>query len=77
MQIKEAKDYFELGVITGFTITPRPMGKGYYLGIQGKEGKHWVLETKLGEVKVFASLDTLVGQVRDITGNIRWLSIAV
>lgn len=77
MQIGQAKEYFDLGVITGFTVTPRPMGKGYYLGIEGKEGKRWVLETKVGEVKVFASLDTLVGQVKLITGDIKYLTIRI
>lgn len=69
MQIGQAKDYFELGVVTGFFASREPMGKGWIMGIWGKEGKHWVLETKLGKVKAFSSLDTLVGQVQEITGK--------
>jgi hypothetical protein len=69
MQIGQAKQFFEVGVVTGFFASREPMGKGWIMGIWGKEGKHWLLETKLGKVKAFSSLDTLVGQIQEITGT--------
>lgn len=76
MQIKQAKEYFELGVITGFEVTRLAMGGDTWnLIIQGKEGRTWMLETQMGETKKFASLDTLIGQVEDITGRVQGLKI--
>lgn len=74
MQISQAKEYFELGVVTKIVVSPVPMGKGWLLTFEGREGKRWVLETKLGKPKVFASLDTLVGQVEQVTGTVRALT---
>lgn len=76
MQISQAKEYFELGVVTSVVASPYPMGKGWLLTFEGKEGKRWILETKLGKPKVFASMDTLVGQVEQITGRVRYMSLA-
>ncbi len=76
MQLKQAKEYFELGVITGFEVVRLAMGGGTWtLIIQGKEGRTWMLETQLGKTKQFASLDTLVGQVEEITGRVQGLNI--
>lgn len=76
MQLKQAKEYFELGVITGFEVVRLAMGgDAWTLIIQGKEGRTWMLETQLGKTKQFASLDTLVGQVQEITGRVQGLNI--
>lgn len=69
MQISQAKELFEHGVITSVFVSHVPMGKGWMMGFRLKEGKHRLLETKLGKVKEFSSLDTLVGQVAEITGR--------
>lgn len=78
MQIKQAKEYFELGIITGFEVVRLAMGGDTWtLLINGKEGRSWMLETQLGETKKFASLDTLVRQIEDITGRVQSLTIRV
>lgn len=69
MQIGQAKEYFQLGVIVDFVAVRNPMGKGWLLGITGKEFRNWTLETKLGQPRVFSSLDTLAGIVDDIAGE--------
>lgn len=68
MQIGQLKEYFGLGVIQGFSAQREPMGNGWVLLVRGTEGRSWHLETKLGKVKVFASLDTLIGQVDQVAG---------
>lgn len=68
MQIGQLKEYFALGVIHGFAAQREPMGNGWVLLVKGTEGRSWHLETKLGKVKVFAKLDTLIGQIDEIAG---------
>ena len=60
MKIKQLREYFELGVLTGFSIILDPLGegKGWLLVVEGQEGRSWTLETALGEPKSFSSLDT-------------------
>lgn len=78
MNIKKAKEYFELGVLTGFDAVRDPLKPGnWMLVISGKEGRSWTLHTALGKgkEKTFASLDTLVGEIEEITGRVSSLSI--
>lgn len=77
MKIKQAKEYYDLGVLTGFAAVRDPMTTGWMVVIEGKAGKSWTLETALGAVKSFASLDTLVGEVESITGRVSTLHIGV
>ena len=77
MKIKQAKEYFDLGVLTGFAAVRDPMTTGWLLAIEGKEGRSWTLKTALGSVKSFASLDTLVGEIEGITGRVSTLHIGV
>lgn len=73
MQIGQLKEYFNLGVVNGFSAQREPMGGGWILLVRGTENRSWNLETKLGKVKIFASLDTLVGQVEQIAGQVHEL----
>lgn len=76
MQIQQAKEYFELGVVTGFCAVRDPLVSGnWMLVVAGKEGNSWTLQTALGKVKSFASLDTLVKQVEGISGRVTSLDI--
>lgn len=69
MELKEARQAFSLGGIKSFVAIRSVMGKGYELSIIGNQvGQLWNLKTAQGEVRVFASLDTLVGVVESITG---------
>ena len=71
MKLKAAKDYYEMGVLTGFDAVRDPMVPGaWLLAISGKEGHSWTLRTALGKDKSFSSLDTLIGQVEEITGRV-------
>ena len=71
MKLKQAKEYFHLGVLTGFDAVRDPLSGGsWMLVVSGKEGRTWTLQTALGEDKSFSSLDTLIGQVEDITGRV-------
>ena len=75
MKIKQAKEYYKLGVLTGFRAM-RDINNGcWLLCITGKEDRGWTLETALGKPKSFASLDTLIGEVADITGHVSGLEI--
>lgn len=69
MELKQAKEYFELGIITGFSAIRAPMSSGWNLLIKGKEGREWLLETQLRKTKDFSSVDTLIRQVEVISGT--------
>lgn len=78
MKIKQAKEYFEDGMITGFDAVRDPMVPGgWLLSITGKNGRCWMLETALGEPRSFAKIDTLIGQVEDISGRVSSLHVSV
>lgn len=78
MKIKEAKEYFTLGVLTGFDAVRDPVAlNSWNLQISGKEGRLWVLETAKGTDKSFASLDTLIGEVESITGRVTSVRIGI
>lgn len=75
MQIAQAKDYFDNGVITSFNVVADPMsGAGWLLEMKGPRGV-WTLHTKQGAPRVFASLDTLVGIVQKIAGRVSSLTV--
>lgn len=68
MQAKILKEFFDLGVVSAVTVTPEPMSKGWILSFRVK-GQDTPLETARGGVRVFSSLDTLMGTVEQITGR--------
>ncbi|WP_121169295.1 hypothetical protein [Nitrosovibrio sp. Nv6] len=76
MNIKQAKEYYELGVLTEFSALRDPLTpRGWLLVVSGKDERSWTLKTALGKDKVFASLDTLIGEVEDISGRVSSLTI--
>ena len=75
MKIKQAKEYYELGVLTGFHAVKDTEPGRWLLCIEGKEGRSWTLETALGKSKSFASVDTLVDEVAGIAGRVSSLKI--
>jgi uncharacterized protein YecA (UPF0149 family) len=78
MKIKQAKEYFEDGVITGFDAVRDPLKPGaWILSISGKNGKNWTFQTALGETRSFAKLDTLVGEIESITGCVSSLRVSI
>lgn len=68
MQAKILKEFFDLGVVSAVKVTPEPMSKGWILSFTVK-GQDTPLETARGGLRVFSSLDTLVGAVEQITGR--------
>lgn len=78
MKIKQAKEYFEDGVITGFDAVRDPLKPGgWLLAISGHNGKSWTLQTALGEARSFAKLDTLIGEIESITGRVSSLHVSI
>lgn len=78
MKIKQAKEYFDDGMITGFDAVRDPlMTGGWLLSISGKNGKCWTLQTALGDERSFAKIDTLISQVEAITGRVSSLHISI
>ncbi len=70
MKIAQAKEYFDLGVITRFYAVRDLNPSAWLLCIEGREGRSWTLQTSKGESKVFSSLDTLAGEISKITGRV-------
>lgn len=69
MQLKEAKKAVELGAVGAFRAVKGVNG-GWSLVILGKTlGQQWPLETVQGQMRVFSSLDTLVGVAESIGGR--------
>lgn len=77
MNIKEAKAFFDHGVICQFRADPEPMGKGWVLVFIKKSGGDETFETALGRVRVFSSLDTLASQVEQITGRVSGCNFSI
>lgn len=78
MKLKQAKEYYEDGMITGFDAVRDPMvSGGWLLAISGKNGKSWTFQTALGEPRSFSKLDTLVGQIETITGRVSSLHVSI
>lgn len=78
MILKQAKEYFELGVVTGFHAVRDPLVQGQWLlVIEGKEGRSWTLQTATKTAKSYASLDTLMGEVENIAGRVSSFAISV
>lgn len=75
MNIKKAKEYYELGVVTSMHAVRDIEPGRWLLVIEGKEGRSWTLETALGKPKSFASLDTLVGEIEGIAGRFSGFSV--
>lgn len=71
MNVKQAKEYFELGIITYakiFYVSACHLPAGWCVGFYNENNKehYWDLTTSKGDQRVFASLDTLVGVLMDL-----------
>ena len=76
MKLQQAKDFYELGVITSINALEAPYPLGWKLSFLIKDGRRMMLETALGREKTFASFDTLIGEVQEITGkNVKSLQL--
>lgn len=75
MQISQAKDYFDAGVIKSLDAVRDPINPGNWLLILSGPNGQWTLQTKLGQPRSFASVDTLVGVVEKVTGTVASLRV--
>ena len=76
MKIKQAKEYYELDVLTDFDAIRDPLNEGnWLLVIGGKNGRSWTAQTSLGETKSYARLDTLVSDIEAISGRVSCLNV--
>ncbi len=78
MKLKEAKEHFDLGVITGFHAVRDPLESAQWLlVIEGQEERNWTLQTEANQAKSYASLETLIGEIESIAGRVSSFSIPV
>ena len=76
MKIKQAKEYYEMDVLTDFDAIRDPLHEGnWLLVIGGKNGRSWTAQTSLGEAKSYARLDTLVSDIEAISGRVACLNV--
>lgn len=76
MKIKQAKEYYELGVLTSFDVIKDALNPGcWLLVIGGKEDRSWTAHTSLGEVKSYARLETVITDIETISGVVSNLHI--
>ena len=73
--MQQAREYLDLGVMQGAVLLREPMGKGWYLSMDGTSGNVWTLATARGELRVFSSLDSAVNALRDIGWKVTALEV--
>lgn len=70
MKLAKAKEYYELDLLKSFSaLRVDDTPAGWQLVIEGSKGQSWTLKTALGQVKIFASLDSLSTEVQRIFGD--------
>ena len=78
MQVKQATEYFDLGVIERIYAMRDPLDRTkWILGFELHTGAAVELRTARGDVKTFSSLDTLAGEVETITGRLDGMTFKV
>jgi hypothetical protein len=78
MKIKQAKEYYELDVLTGFSAIKDPQHEGHWLlVIGGKNERSWTAQTSLGETKSYARLETLISDIETISGRVSELRVSL
>mgnify|MGYP003375598741 CR=1 FL=1 len=71
MDIKQAKEYFHLGVISKIHVLPDALdSSAWTICLEGTNDQYWILNTALGKIKSYKSLDTAADEIRSITGRI-------
>lgn len=78
MDIKTAKEYYHLGVIAKiYAVVDALNPYAWCVVIEGTGGQSWDLKTALGKTKSYKSLDTLVEEIRSITGRISSITMVI
>lgn len=68
LQPSDAKVMFDSGYLTGFVAVQGVMGNGWYLRLQGRNAKDFIVCTfrERDRPRVFKTLDTLIEQAENI-----------
>lgn len=75
--IKQAREYYELGVIVRFHVVRDPLQQGGWLVVvEGKAGS-WTLHTARDELRVFKTLDAAVRAVEETGMRVSSLAVGV
>jgi hypothetical protein len=77
MDLKKAKDYYELDALTGFDIVKDPTTPGWLLVAIGQEDRFWTMETALKKTKIYSSIDSAMTEIERITGRISSLHVSI
>jgi hypothetical protein len=82
MDLKTAREYYDLGVLTGFDIVRAPMSASLWLlQINGKDGRAWLLKVSnpanRGVDKVYTTLDSALAEIERITGRATSLHVSI
>lgn len=64
--IQQAREYYELGVISGFHVMREILEDGWNVCIEGTSGTLWYLHTARGVMRRFASLDSAVKAIEEV-----------
>lgn len=75
--MQQAREYLDLGVMRGAVLLREPMGKGWYVVMDGTSGGVWTLGTARGELRVFASLDSAANALREIGWKVTSFELGV
>ena len=73
MDLKSAKQYYNLGVLEEMIITRSSDAAGkacWILVITGNKGQSWTLQTVLGKDKEYASIDTAAKDMEAICDKV-------
>ena len=69
MKVNQAKEYYDLGLVTGFDAVKMPE-RGWSLIVYGPSERSWMLETALGKEKVYSTFEAVNLEINRITGFI-------
>ena len=69
MKLAKAKEYYRLGLVTGFACVPADTGWMLHVDCPKVSAEGALIETALGQNKVYVSLDSLSRDVERI-GNV-------
>jgi hypothetical protein len=77
MNIKQAIEYYELGIITSIHFVRDPMTTGWLLVAEGKDDRSWTLQTALGKTKSYSTLDSAVIEAERIVKRVSSMSLSL
>lgn len=78
MNIKQAKEYYHLGVVSKiYAVKDALRANAWCIVIEGTSGQSWDLKTALKKTKSYKSLDSVLEEIRCITGNVSYINFNI